>query len=174
MARREPHHVQFASGQAVGGDPIRVQRVEIVARADDDGLRLDDPATGLEFAGARRRERPSRARRRRRSARPGRPPVGGSPRATRRESRAGCKARPRTIPNAGPSRNSRCLRPRRGGTRRPCRWRETARAPRAPPAVWRSRAARVGQRESPPPPRPPPRRRAIVARAASTRPPAAL
>ena len=32
------HHVQLARGQAVGGDPLGEQRLEIVARTDDDGF----------------------------------------------------------------------------------------------------------------------------------------
>jgi len=129
--------------------------------ADDDGLRLDDPRL-VSSRGARRRERPSRARRRRRSARPGRPPVGGSPRDSTRISPAVKRAEndsersPSVTPMSPPRRGA--LGAHVGG--------EKLLEHRARSAVWRSRAARVGPRESRASATSA-RRRAIVARAAA-------
>ena len=95
--RLKPHHMQFAARQAVGGDPIGVKRVKVVAWADDDRLRLKGPAAGLE---SRRRGAQSDSLAAERHVvalseilRPG----AGSPRATRRGFRAGYRGPRRRI-----------------------------------------------------------------------------
>ena len=44
----KPHHVQLASCQAIAGDALGLQRVEIVARTDDHGAGRDAAAAGFE------------------------------------------------------------------------------------------------------------------------------
>ncbi len=119
--------MQFASRQAVGGDPLGVKRVKIIAWADNDRLRLKGPAAGLK---SRRRGAQSdrlAAGTSHRGAQQDRQPGAGSPRATRRGFRAGYRGPRRRIATAGPFHKSRYRLARRGGTPAPSRWRETLR-----------------------------------------------
>ena len=56
--RPDPHHVELAAHEPVGGDPVGMETAEVVARADHDGLGLDWTAARLEAGRRRRADRP--------------------------------------------------------------------------------------------------------------------